>query len=178
MNLQAWGFIDATGHGSNDIIGVTGSGGVWLVPELRGTPPPARRPPALSLLRFTPTAFRAARSGASIARASLGTTVSYSLSTVSTTTFTVDLALPGLKRGHRCLAAPPRRRHGRRCTRYIPIRGRFTHADITTGGTHFHFTGRIDRRPLKAGNYRLDATPKNIAGHAGQTVRTRFRIVK
>jgi hypothetical protein len=151
MNFVGWAFIDATGDGSNDIIGVTPNGDVWLVPELRGHPPPAARPPALSLLRLAPTSFRAARSGAIIARARVGTTVSYSLSELSTTTFTVDLALPGRRRGHRCVAAPRRTRHGRGCTRYVPIPGSFSHMD-GTGGTHFGFTGRIARRALKAGN--------------------------
>ncbi len=176
MNFQAWGFIDATGDGSNDIIGVDGGGGVWLVPELRGTPPPRARPPSLSLLRLTPTAFRAARFGASIARARVGTTVSYALSEASTTTFTVDRALPGVRRGQSCVAAPRQTWHNRVCTRYVPVRGRFTHTD-STGGAHFRFTGRIDGRALKAGDYRLDATPTNIARQLGRTVRTRFRIL-
>ena len=56
-------------------------------------------PPTLSNLRLTPTAFRAARSGASIARARIGTTVSYQDSVIAKTTFTVDRALPGVIEG-------------------------------------------------------------------------------
>lgn len=185
-NFQAWAFIDATGDGSNDIIGVTGGGNVYLVPEIRGTqtPPPTitsptqapATPPKLTLLKVTPTALRAARSGASIARTRTGATVSYSLSEASTTTFTVDLELPGAKRGHRCVKASRQNRHSQRCTRYVRLTGRFMHADAA-GTAHLHFTGRINGRALKPGNYRLDATARNLQGTIGQTAYAPFRVV-
>lgn len=180
MNFESWSFIDATGDGSNDIIGVTNNGDVWLVPELRGTqtlPPPPLQPPTLSSLKLTPTAFHAARSGASIAQAGAGTTVSYSLSDASTTTFTVDRALPGVPRGHSCVAVPRHARGAQRCTRYMPIRGRFTHTD-SAGSVRFRFTGRVGAKALKPGHYRLNATPKNTTKQAGLTMRKGFRIVK
>jgi hypothetical protein len=68
VNVQAWAFIDANGDGSNDIVGVTWSGDVWLWPELRQTqttPPPKASLPTLSHLKLTPTTFRAGRTGAS-----------------------------------------------------------------------------------------------------------------
>jgi hypothetical protein len=158
MSFQAWAFIDATGDGSNDIIGVTGGGAVWLVPEVRPMPPPApSQPPVLSLLKLTPAAFRAVRRGASVARAATGTTISYSVSEASNTTFTVERAAS----------------RGRKLT---PVHGNFTHQDVA-GTNRFHFTGRIGGRALRPGHYRLNATPKSATGQVGQTQQISFRIV-
>ena len=178
--VQAWAFIDAKGDGSNDIVGVIASN-VWLWPELRQpqtTPPPKANAPTLSRLQLTPARFRAARSGASIARARIGTTVSYQDSMIAKTTFTVDRVLPGVMRGNNCIA-PPRRppRRVQHCTRYAPVRGSFTHAD-NTGTNHFRFSGRIAGKTLKPGNYRLDAAPRDTAGHLGHTVRSPFSILR
>ena len=172
VSVLAWAFIDAKGDGSNDIVGVTISGDVLLVPELRQT-----FPLALSALKLTPSAFRSARSGASIARAGVGTTVSYQDSAAGTTTFTVDRALAGIKLENNCIPAP---RHlgpgGQRCTRFVSIPGSFTHTDHV-GTNQFRFTGRIRGKSLARGNYRLDATPKDSTGDFGRTVRSMFSIV-
>jgi hypothetical protein len=154
--VQAWAFIDATGDGSNDIIGVHSTGDVFLVPEIRATTPPPIPTPVLSRLRLMPAAFRAARRGATVARAATGATISYSVSEASTTTFTVDRASRGRK--------------------FIPLHGNFTHHDVA-GANHFHFTGRIGGRALSPGRYRLNATPRSATGHVGQTKQTPFRIV-
>lgn len=69
-----------------------------------------------------------------------------------------------------------RTRHGHRCIRLSPIRGHFIHTDAA-GTTRFQFTGQVDGHALKAGDYRLNATPTSVAGQVGRTVRTRFRIV-
>jgi hypothetical protein len=174
--FQSWAFIDATGDGSHDIIGVTPEGLVYLVPELRAghLPPPRLSPPAVSQLRLSPKAFRAARSGAS---APIGATVGYLLSEASTTTFTVDRVLPGVMRRGRCLRGRPQTGDRRPCTRYVPLPGSFSYM-TTTPSSHFRFDGRIGGDALTAGMYRLDATPKNFAGTIGRTVHARFRVVK
>jgi FG-GAP-like repeat len=155
MSFQAWAFIDAEGDGSNDIIGVTNTGDVWLIPERRPLPLPV-----LSRFKLTPAAFLAAHKGTSVARHATGTTISYSVSEASTTTFTVDRAAVGASRGRK----------------FIPLHGNFTHRDVA-GTNHFHFTGRIGGRALSPGSYRLNATPKSPTGHVGQTKQTPFRIV-
>jgi hypothetical protein len=168
-DFETWAFIDAEGDGSNDISGVASNGDVWLVPELRQ--------PRLSSLKLTPTTFRARPRGGSVSRAALGTKVSYQDSTIATTTFTVERALPGVMRGHNCLA-PSRRptRRGIRCTRYVALPGSFTHAD-RAGANHFHFAGRVGGRTLKPGNYGLDATPKTAARVRGRAIRSTFSII-
>jgi hypothetical protein len=129
------------------------------------------------LLKLTPTAFRAARSGPSIARAKkTGTTISYSVSAGSTTTFKVERAVTGVKSGHSCVNPSRKTRRGKRCTRFVLVPGSFTHADIT-GANRFHCTGRVGGRALRPGNCRLDATPNDAAGKLGRTARSQFRIV-
>ena len=151
--FASWSFIDTTGDGSDDIIGVTISGDVYLIPGIRAAP-------ALTHLKLTPAAFRAARSGASIARHATGTTISYWVSAASTTTFTVKREAVNM-RGER---------------RFIPLHGSFTHRDAV-GTNRFHFTGRVGGRALAPGSYRLIATPKNATGNVGHPRQTLFRIV-
>ena len=173
VSVLAWAFIDPKADGSNDIVGVTISGDVLLVPELRQT-----IPLALSALKLTPRAFRSARSGATTTRAGVGTTISYQDSAAATTTFTVDRALPGIKLENNCIPAP---RHpgpgGQRCTRFVPMPGSFTHAD-NAGLNHFRFTGRIGGKSLTPSNYRLDAAPSDTAGDVGPTAHALFTVVR
>ncbi len=131
--------------------------------------------PALRRLRLHPRSFRAAPRGGSIA-ARTGTAVSYRDSQAATTRFTVDRALPGRRRGHRCGRPSARNRHGKACVRYVRVRGSFSHHD-KAGANRFHFTGRVRRRKLAPGNYRLDATPLSGA-QKGRTVRARFRVIR
>lgn len=158
--IAPWWFIDATGDGSNDIIsvtqnGATGNGDVWLVREIRPLPLPV-----LSSLRLTPAAFRAAHSGASIARTATGTTIRYSVSEASTTIFMVEREAVGAK--------------GRR--KFIKLNGSFAHHNVV-GTNHFRFTGRIGGSTLPPGHYRLTATPRSASGHVGQTKQAPFRIL-
>jgi FG-GAP-like repeat len=160
-----WAFIGASGDGSNDIVGVTSLGDVVLLPEL----------PTLSRLKLKPAAFRAARSGASIALAGTGTEVSYGDSVASRTRFTVDRALLGFERGHRCVYSSHRANDSQRCTRFVALAGGFTRTD-SVGTNRFRFTGRIGGRALGPAAYRLDATPRNTSG-VGPTIHVSFRII-
>jgi hypothetical protein len=134
-------------------------------------------PPVLSSLKLTPTAFRPARSGPSMAQVKTGTTVSYKVTEASAATFKVERAVPGRKRGHRCVKPSPKTRRGKRCTRFVLVRGSFRRSNVV-GANRFRFTGRIAGAALKPGNYRLDAIPKDTAGNVGRTVRSQFRVVR
>jgi hypothetical protein len=132
-------------------------------------------PPTLSFLKLSPSTFRAARAGAGVTRAKLGTRVSYRVSEASMTTFRVERAILGVKRGNGCVKPSLRTRRGRRCTRFVAVGGRFRDADVA-GANRFRFTGRIRGRTLKPGRYRLDATAKDAAGNVGRTARSQFQI--
>jgi hypothetical protein len=133
--------------------------------------------PVLSTLKLKPDAFRAARRGPSIAAARTGTTISYQDSAAAVTTFRVERAMPGVRRGHRCVKPSHKRTQGKkRCTRFVFVRGRFTHTD-RAGINSFRFTGRLGGVKLKPGSYRLDATPQS-GTQVGLVTRRGFRIIR
>ena len=149
-----------------------------------GQPPPGPTPapadataPLLTLLTLTPVEFRAVRSGGSIARAKSGTTVRYRLSEAAITTFRVERVLRGVRVGGRCVRPTRANRGAKRCTRYVARRGSFRHAG-KVGANRFRFTGRLRRRPLTPGTYRLSARATDAAGNTGRPVRRLFRIVR
>jgi hypothetical protein len=135
---------------------------------------PDRIPPVLSRFLIIPFSFSTANFGPSVAR--VGTRLLYRVSEAATTTFTVQRARPGVRRGRRCL---PRRRgmRGRSCTRYVAVRGSFRHRS-EPGLNTLRFSGRVAGRRLALGRYRLTAVARDAAGNRSQPVRKRFRIVR
>ena len=155
--------------------------------ELAQVPPgPPGGPPAgglpgtaaLSAVTIKPSVFPAAANGGSIARRRArrtGTTISYRDSQAGTTTFTILTPAKGMRDKRRRCVAPKKGSRGARCTRYLSA-GTFTHAD-KAGANSFHFTGRVRRRKLAPGSYRLQAVPR-ANGKNGKAVTVSFRIVK
>jgi hypothetical protein len=125
------------------------------------TPAPDTRRPVASLLTVSPGRFRAAVPGAKRRR---GARISYALDEAAKVTFTVKRILKRVVR------------HRKR-TRYVPVRGSFADAG-EVGGNRIRFSGRMNRRRLKPGLYRLVALPVDPAGNTGNAVLTRFRIVR
>ncbi len=150
-----------------------------IVPTSPAPPPSGSGPtaPAISGARLSPTTFRAAGSGATLARTRrppTGTTISYRDSVAATTTFAVLRATTGHRRGARCVAGEPHRGQ-KRCTRYTAA-GSATHAD-RAGAVKLRFSGRLRGHKLTAGTYRLTLTPKG-SGRTGRTVTLRFQVVR
>jgi hypothetical protein len=140
-------------------------------------PPPGADGLAPVVSRFTlfPASFPAAPRGPSVARR-FGTRVSYRLSEPATTTFTVQRASVGRRVGRRCRRPTARNRSARRCTRYTRVRGSFRHAGAT-GDNRLRFRGRLARRRLRPGRYRLVAQARDAASNRSLPRRARFRIV-
>jgi uncharacterized delta-60 repeat protein len=128
---------------------------------------------SISRLGITPPEFVAAARGGSIARRSTGATIAYRDSMAARTTFKVSRAVLGVFSGGHCKALG-HGRHGRRCARYLLV-GHFSHRD-KAGSNSFHFTGRVNRRKLSPGHYRLTARP-SAGGHLGAGARASFTIV-
>ncbi len=141
LGSQIWSFIDAEGDGSNDILTANST----AVSLFRERLVPDTTAPTLTRLKLSPSVFRAARSGASIAAANLGSKLSYAASEPATTTFKVENALPGVRRGRSCVRPPRRAPSGKRCTRFLAVRGTFAHRD-SAGPNQMRFTGRVRRR--------------------------------
>jgi hypothetical protein len=132
-------------------------------PEQRDVVPPVARPTplVLSALAAVPRSFRARR----------GTTVTYRLSAPATTTFTLARAVRGSRRGNRCV---PPRRGGRRCTRYVPVRGSVMHAG--SAGINRVRLIRIAERALRPGRYRLTAVARDAASQTSQPVSLTIKV--
>jgi hypothetical protein len=113
-------------------------------------------------LSLSPSSFRAAKAGATLAAAKKrpvgGATLSVGLNVAATVTFTVTRQDIGVKSGKRCLART-RGRHGKPCTRPVRV-GRATSKALKAGTTRLRFSGRVSSRALKAAKYVLTATPR------------------
>jgi hypothetical protein len=141
-------------------------------------PPPPPHPPALSGLAVSPSRLHAEHgSGASLS-IRRGATISYSDSQAAVTTFTVQRSSSGYRSGRSCVAKRPTHpRHPKRCVRWTPVKGSFTHAD-TGGAVRLHFTGRLNRKPLAPGSYRLLAVPRSAAGLLGKQAVAAFTVIR
>ncbi len=141
----------------------------------QATPAPL---PAVSRLRLSPSAFRAARAGPAVRAPTvrIATRVSYALSAPATVRLTVQRLARGRSAGGRCAAPAASNRGQPACTRVVAVRGAFTRSR-PAGPDRFTFTGRLAGRALPAGSYRLLATP-TADGRSGAPARAPFRIVR
>jgi len=133
--------------------------------------------------RLSASTFRAANIGGSIVRVAakrkppVGTTVSYTLSEAATVRFTVEVPAAGRRVKGKCVTPTGANRRKPRCTRYRPLRGSFTRAG-SRGKNKLTFSGRLNGKALKAGNYRLVATATDAARNVSKSKRVNFKIVK
>lgn len=143
--------------------------------ELPDKPSPAGL--AISKLRVSPSAFRAALKGPSVRAGNLKpwTRVTYSLSLAANVRFSFERPAAGRRSGARCAKPSPRNRGHRSCIRYLPVKGSFTRKR-TAGGDRFTFTGRLLGHRLPKGRYRLVARA-STAGVSGAAQRASFRIL-
>jgi hypothetical protein len=160
--------------GNTRILGAAPDIGAFEIAPLPVVPLAAGQIQSLSA---TPHKFRAANIGGAVvsakkkAKAPIGTTVSYSLSAAATVTFSVERRLPGRKVGKRCVKQTRANRTKKKCARFKPVKGSFTHSG-QAGQNRFKFSGRIAGKGLGPGRYRL-------VGKTGSASKTAsFRIVK
>jgi Putative Ig domain len=170
---------------ASDANGCLGTGNVTIAiaaappgggPPPGGTPPP-QKPPAISSAHLSPSRFRAASRGGTLARqhrTSVGTTISYRDSEAAVTTISVLKPALGHKRAGSCVAGRARKRQ-KRCTRLVTL-GSVRHTD-SAGIVRLRFTGRLRGHALGVGQYTLTLTPK-AHGQLGRTVKLSFRIVR
>lgn len=134
--------------------------------------------PVLTGLALGTTRFRAAARGATISalRAPVGTLVVYDANVAAPATVLVERVRPGVRRGGRCRALKRGRARKPRCTRFVAV-GRATRAG-TSGTNRFRFSGRMSRRRLSPGAYRLVITARVAGAPASAPLTARFRIVR
>lgn len=139
-------------------------------------PPPApdKQAPAITEFTIAPTAFVAANAGPALISA-VGAKVFYKLSEPAKISLTIERGKPGFKQGKRCVKAKPQGK-AKPCTRYSALKPALSHQG-SSGLNSFKFMGRLGKKALKVGSYRLNATATDAAGNRSKPARKPFRIV-
>src|SRR5829696_4686268 len=113
-----------------------------------------------------------------IARAPVGTTISFRLDEAASVTLSFRRARPGRRVGGRCVKPTRANRTRRRCTRFVaagsmaPFAGR-------AGLNEVRFEGRLSpTRRLRIGRHRVRAGAVDAAGNRSTPRRAGFRIVR
>jgi hypothetical protein len=149
-------------------------GAYEFVPPLPPVPPTSPATGLIQSLALAPSSFRTAKSGeatVSVAKAPIGTTVTYSLSAAAKTEFTVERKTTGRKSGKSCVKQTKSNKSKTKCALLKPIRGSFTDSGAA-GLNTFKFTGRIAGKALAPGRYEL------VGSAGGAVKRASFAIVK
>lgn len=135
-----------------------------------GTPggiggPGADIAPVISGLKLSARRFRVGRrsTALSAARVAVGTTIRFRLSEPARVRFVVERALGGRRVGRSCRKRTRALRGRRRCTRHVR-RGVLTRRG-RAGANRAAFSGRLGRRPLPRGRYRLVVRATDAAGN-------------
>jgi len=105
-----------------------------------------------------------------------GATVTYTVSEPARVTFAVQAITTGRKKGTSCVKATARLRHARRCVLVLP-KGTLTQG-AHGGSNQLSFSGRMGRRSLPPGHYRLTVTAADPAGNLSAVKTVTFTIVK
>jgi hypothetical protein len=105
-----------------------------------------------------------------------GTTFLYGLSEDARVVFSVERGSPGRRAGARCVGQTRANRKRKRCTRYVRA-GAFAHAG-QAGNNRKSFSGRIGRKRLAPGNYRVTLVATDAAGNRSAPHSFAFRVVR
>jgi hypothetical protein len=133
-------------------------------PNPGATPPPPAPKPLVTGARVTPSRFRLG----SLAR------IRFTLSTAAGYDLTLDQAVAGRRRGRRCVRQSRTVRTGRRCTAYV-LRGTLEGAG-RAGANALAFRGRIGRRALPLGRYRVTFSATDSLGETSTPRIARFTL--
>jgi hypothetical protein len=144
--------------------------------------PPVAKAASLTKLKLTPSTFRAATSGGSIAakkkpkKPPVGTRVSFRLDKAATVTFTVQRVTTGRKSGKKCVASNRKNRKAKKCTLLVAVKGSFA-TTAKTGTSTVKFSGRLSGKKLPAGSYRLRAVAA-VGKLKSKTLEASFTVAK
>jgi len=161
----------------------------------QATTPPVVVPPAVdttrpvvSALSFAPRTFRVAKAATATSaaakkkakkRAPAGTKLRFTLSETAAVRIAVERSTVGRRSGKTCVkeTARLRRAKAKRCARYVAA-GTLTRA-AKAGRVTVAFSGRIGRRALARGSYRVALTATDAAGNRTAKAATRtFKVVR
>ena len=147
--------------------------------EFQPPPPPVAKDttaPVFSGVSETNKVFAVGKSATPISakKVKVGTTFRYTLSEASKVRLVIAQKLPGRRVGKAC-RKPTKRSQGKRCTRFVK-KGTLTR-NGTAGRNSVKFSGRIGRRALKPGRYRVTITATDTAGNVSKPATLPFRVV-
>jgi hypothetical protein len=140
--------------------------------------------PVLRSVSLSRTRFRVAKGATVIAakkkksKIGRGTTLRFTSSEAAKLTIRVERMLPGRKsgKGRKRVCKPVRHKVRRgRCTAFR--RTATLTRSIKTGPGRIALTGRIGKRRMAAGRYRLTLTARDAAGNSSRAIRRNFTIV-
>jgi hypothetical protein len=100
----------------------------------------------------------------------------YRLSEAAVVTIRLQRRVAGRRKGRRRVRPTPKLARAKRCKRYVAA-GKLTRAG-GPGKVSVPFSGRIGRRALPLGSYRVTLTAADMAGNRSAPSRVTFRIVR
>ena len=106
-----------------------------------------------------------------------GTTFVFRSSEAGTATLKIGRARPGRRRGKRCVKPTRKNRRAKPCTRYVAVKPSLKRA-VAAGPTAVPFTGRIGKKALKPGKYRVTVVVADAAGNRSKPKSIGFRVVR
>jgi hypothetical protein len=136
-------------------------------------------------LKLTPTRFHRGTRPATIAKQPkkkatalpISTTISFVLSSAATVKLGFELAQPGVRVGHKCVAVSKSHRKGKRCLRYTAVHGGVTRAG-RAGTDKITFAGVLDGGArLAPGTFRLSLGATGPAGSATAAQHPSFMLL-
>lgn len=176
-------------EGHNAISGDLGSFQSTYVYVNKGTcEDPRVKPPAvaptLTAVSLKPFKFHVAKKAtAKVAakkrkkkRTPAGTKIRFKLNTEATVRIRVDRKAKGKKAGKKCVK-PTRKNRGRKNCKRLKFQGKLVRRNQAGGKRVVPFSGRIGKRALKPGKYRVVIQAVSPAGSSAKVYRS-FRIVR
>lgn len=106
----------------------------------------------------------------------VGTTFRYTLSEAARAKIVIAQKLAGRRVGKACRQPTRRNARRRHCSRFVK-KGTLSRS-AKAGANSLHFTGRVGRRALKRGRYRVTLTAADAAGNVSKPKTVSFRIAK
>jgi hypothetical protein len=129
--------------------------------------------PVVSAVRVDPDAVLPAAAEVAQRR---GTTFRYRLSEAASVRFSVQRLVRGRRKGRHCVKPRRSLRRRRHCLRAV-TKARLRQAGVT-GPNAKPFSGRVRRRALRAGRYRVVVVAIDAAGNRSKPRTARFRVLR